>query len=1020
MKTLKTKPGKVRGIGNLFSEKNDKYIQSECVQNKLDTLHPFEGVNEVEYELNNNKENYRKVSLVADKKQVLLLDYVKLTATVVNDNNEPVEGVPVSFYREDTKCATDATLLTNSDGIAIYNYLVNENQVNTWFFNARAKITVEDKEIQLTSNQIIIEALKRPVNVSYPNTVKQGTSYTGRLIDVTTGNGISNQKVLIRMSRLNGESKTYTLTTDKEGYFSYPQISLSLGTYNFVIVYEGTGVYENIQTDMFQVTVNNDKRKSSLIDVTDTIIRYSNFKGKLIDTDSTQPLIEQIVQVEMVRTSDNASKTYSMTTDSNGYFSQLLELYEGEYIFNLKYAGNDKYEPCEQNNIKIIVTTPTQVETRITGASQVTRLENYQGVLTDKLKKGIPNKNILITMTRLKNGEESSKTYGTGKTTDGILDPFIVTDENGIFSKLITLASNESCNCKYFFTSIFEGDSEYLPCRTGKQEITIFAGDKRDSQIIIPSTVKRFTDYVGTLQDYTTETPLPNKSINLKMERVNDDGTTEYKTYTMQTNEKGEFKQYIELNSGIYTFTSTFAGDNDYNASNIGPQQVEIIEKKTGTSLTLQNTEVISGDNLKFLLTDEAGSILSDKTIIVKLSKYDNTVDKTDSKEYYIKTGVDGLAKLLINLTIGPTLEYYAEAKFLEDKTYNGSKIEKTSFKITPTNTFLHLTSDLAGDMEKNTIIKFVATLKDSLGNPVTGVNVKLMEGDAELIETKTNLTISKTNIFINTPITLSATITDDSSTPLIGIVVKFLNGSNVIGETVTNSSGVASYEFTPDTSGTYTITAYCKGNTNYKESTSSKIVLTVNDYLLYDTAETNKISTTFANPISLRNNGECTIEYDEVNKYYISTRTTEKGQAYIPISSLDGLNNFTVEAEIFVKSSDSNFAGYVAYKDSSNWLAGYFSQNGQFMVDSFSLGTLTQEKLTGYDVAGKWLKYSLTVKDANLTYTLADSEGTVIFTNSKTLNSNQTGTLTYGFTNGWNRDNVLYIKNIKAYNLEE
>jgi uncharacterized GH25 family protein len=1005
LKSFKTKPRKVRGIGNLFSlRKNEDYTTSECVQQELNTPHPFEGVEQLEYELNSNKANYRKVVLKVDTNETFLLNLVTFTATVTDSENNPLQDIPVSFYKDNVKCETGATVLTNSTGVATYQYQIRDDQAATWFFTAKAIITETDNsEIQLTSNEVGVKATKRPVNLTYPTTVKQNTSYTGKLIDTTTGNGISNQKIQIRMSRFSGESKTYTLTTDTEGYFSYPQIQLPIGEYNFVIIYEGTNIYKNAQTDMFLVEVNNDKRKSSITEVTDTIIRYSYFKAKLIDTESEQPLAEQSVNVQMVRLSDNANKTYAMTTDSNGYFSQILELYEGEYVFNISYAGNDKYEPCSQNNIKIIVTTPTQIETRINAASQVTRMQNYTGLLTDILQKGIPNKNILITMTRVKDGVETSKTYGTGEIINGVLDPYITTDSDGQFKKYIELASTQECGCKYYFTSYFEGDENYLPSRTEKKEVTVFAGDKRQSQIVAPSTVKRFTDYIGVLQDYTTETPLSEKTVNLRMERLNPDGTTDYKVYTLTTDQDGQFKIYIELTAGTYTFTGTFDGDSDYSATSFGPVEVEVTETRTKTYLTLLSNNIVFNDNIQVLLKDDSETPISNKNIVMTLSKFNSVTNKTVSKEYNATTNSNGIAGVPITLTIDDNITYYIVANFLDDAMYIKSTLEKTEFTVTPANTTLSLTSDHTGTVEPNTNVKFIASLLNQNGNPISNAQINLYEEiNVIKLDTVLTLTSDKTSAGIDETVTLTAKLLDEDGNPVNGATIVFMEGSSTLYSSITNNLGVINYSYSSTVEGSKSLKCVFEGNTNYNGNVSGNVIITINKYIVFPSAyasNTGSVSVT-DNVYSLQlNNMGMVGVYNAGYPLY-------NDESYTITCQIKNSNIYNAQCGLGVVSKTNTAYHTYIYLESDTPV--YQIR----VIKNYSDSYLNKQSLsTNY--RNTWLNYKIVLNGTSFTYTVTDTNNTTIYSGTITLGADLNTTLYPAIFAGWDACTVQF-KNLQ------
>ena len=531
-------------------------------------------------------------------------------------------------------------------------------------------------------------------------------------------------------------------------------------------------------------------------------------------------------------------------------------------------------------------------------------MENYTGVLTDILQKGIPDKNILITMSRVKDGVETSKTYGTGEIINGVLDPYITTDSDGQFKKYIELASTQECGCKYYFTSKFEGDENYLSSRTEKKEVTVLAGDKRQSQIVAPSTVKRYTDYIGVLQDYNTETPLSEKTVNLRMERLNTDGTTEYKVYTLTTDQDGQFKIYIELYAGTYTFTGTFDGDSDYSATSFGPVEVEVTETRTKTYLTLLTTSVVFNDNIQVLLKDDSENPIPGKNIVMNLSKFDSVTNQTVSKEYNATTNSNGIAGVPITLTIDENITYYIVANFLDDAMYIKSTLEKTEFTVTPANTTLSLTSDHTGTVEPNTNIKFIATLVNQNGNPVSDATINLYE-EVTIIKQDTVLTLTsdKTSASTGETVTLTAILVDINGNPVNGATIEFMEGNTTLYSSITNNLGVANYSYS--SSKDITIKAVFNGNVNYNSSVSSNI--TINNYLFYDTCSSSTGLSNYTQRTLESGATTASLTYDSsMNAYKI----TDSGKlVFYGINALNSKDNFTLTARIFCNSNSIGLA---------------------------------------------------------------------------------------------------------------
>lgn len=882
MKPFTVKPTKARGISNVFSPKNEEdYTKSDCQQVTLNNPHPFEGVESKEYELNHNTP-CKKITLTTDTNTVLLQDNVTLNAKVTDENNEPIINAPVTFYQGVNK--RDLPGLTNIEGIITNLLPVTATQPGSWYFTAKTIISVEGVEKLYTSNEVIIKAVKRPTSITAPETVKRNSNYTGRLIDNSKQTGIPNQKISIRMSTAEGKSKTYDLKTDDDGYFTYPKIQLTEGVYYFTIIYQGTNIYQSVTKDIFKVEVNNIKR-TPLITAPETVKRYSDYTGKLTDENTGQGIPNQIINIEMIRQgTSQESKTYQSTTDDDGYFKIKIELTEGNYTFNINYSGNETYNETKTGNYNVIVASTDQIPTKIEYNTKVSRYDYYTGLLIDQTsKEGIPNKNLLIQMTKVnQDNSKVTKKYGT--------DQLITTDTNGLFKQLITLYSNASCNCKYYFKIIFEGDDTYLPCETNEFEVTILPGEKRPVRVLAPTLVKRYTEYTGKLIDSESEDGLENQSLIITMAKLDNNGNTISKDYAgIKTEDNGIFKKTIELYPGVYYFTVTYAGNNDYNPTIYGPYQVDVVEETIQTQLNLIKSTITYGNNLEILLTDNSNNKLSEKNIIITLNKHNNSTNEDTSKIYDVTTNTEGIATLPIKLDIADNLTYTVEAKFLSDNTYSEANLDKKTIQIIKTETSLELTSNYTGNIPSGSHLKLTATLKDSTGNNVSNQPIQfLMQGDGDPVDegtyntddngkyvldlpvsatsgtftlqarytgdnnhnfsnsqyitvtvtgttNKTNpnilLEVNDTTVQNGDTITLTATVKNTNNAPINGLEIHFYQSSNEVGYSSTNSEGKASINLkvTATQAGSWNYTASNITTGEYNVVTSNNIPVTAN-----------------------------------------------------------------------------------------------------------------------------------------------------------------------------------------------
>ena len=107
------------------------------------------------------------------------------------------------------------------------------------------------------------------------------------------------------------------------------------------------------------------------------------------------------------------------------------------------------------------------------------------------------------------------------------------------------------------------------------------------------------------------------------------------------------------------------------------------------------------------------------------------------------------------------------------------------------------------------------------------------------ILTTSVQCVASASEITVGESVLLTATLSanyDDSIDlygKLGGATIKFKQGNTVIGTGVTDVNGVASYTFTPDTTGTYTITAVFEGSDNFDGCTSAGVSVTVKEAVL-------------------------------------------------------------------------------------------------------------------------------------------------------------------------------------------
>ena len=167
---------------------------------------------------------------------------------------------------------------------------------------------------------------------------------------------LTNIEIEILITRLStGASKWYHIPVNFDGYFEIP-INLAPGNYHVVIprsFYIGGNISgSNLLKDpvpFYNIFILNPNanQTQTFLDYDENSFVYG-FKGqKLVGTLKTQDdnfLSNQIVEIEITRNSNGASKTYFVTTNINGEYNLPINLAEeGSYTFRCTYRGTDKY-----------------------------------------------------------------------------------------------------------------------------------------------------------------------------------------------------------------------------------------------------------------------------------------------------------------------------------------------------------------------------------------------------------------------------------------------------------------------------------------------------------------------------------------------------------------------------------------------------------------------------------------------------------------------------------------------------
>lgn len=126
-----------------------------------------------------------------------------------------------------------------------------------------------------------------------------------------------------------------------------------------------------------------------------------------------------------------------------------------------------------------------------------------------------------------------------------------------------------------------------------------------------------------------------------------------------------------------------------------------------------------------------------------------------------------------------------------------------------------------------------------SIENGMTTLANKILDiqGEPVTYDYDVSLNLSSDDVYLGDDITLTSTLNadiDNTTVDLDGILrgatVKFYLGSTLLGTSNTNSQGVATYNYTPNTTGDYTFHSVFDGADDFDGATSSDVTVSVTE----------------------------------------------------------------------------------------------------------------------------------------------------------------------------------------------
>lgn len=294
------------------------------------------------------------IGLITDKSSIYAYsgEYATLSATVLDQNSNPVSDVEVEFFDGEDSIGTATT---NSLGVATKSFSSNTVGVHT--------LTAECGNV---SSIVSVTVNSKPVpTISLSSSSASATYGTSITLSGTlsVGSGIS-------VKLYDGNTLIDTLTTGSGGAFSYTSSSIGVGNHSYTAVFEGNSSYDTVTSSSVSVTITKITSTISLSAVSSNI------------TVGDSPQLNGTLSVgsgESVKIYLGDTLADTVTTGTNGAFSFTgsATSTSGSLTFKAVYDGDSTHSSVTSSNVVITVSGSTPVVTSVSLSSDKSVLSAY-------------------------------------------------------------------------------------------------------------------------------------------------------------------------------------------------------------------------------------------------------------------------------------------------------------------------------------------------------------------------------------------------------------------------------------------------------------------------------------------------------------------------------------------------------------------------------------------------------------------------------------------------------------------
>jgi predicted outer membrane repeat protein len=577
-----------------------------------------------------------------------------VTVNLFDKNGGVLTGKLINYTINNKNYSTNNGVIIIPDGLNLGTYTLSFN------FTGDENYTSSSNSTQINIINNPVPPVSPIVTVISGEDIVTNQSSVNFTVSLKTVDGdvLSGENVLFIY--YNGEY--HPVNTDKNGIASVTLTGLSLGSYNIRYVYNGNNLYAGSSGSNTILVTNFIETKLSISNYTNFYGVKGNLTGRLIDINGN-PLVNQSITLNLTRLSDNLSKVYNVSTDSNGDYYLEINLNTGEYsvsaFYNNKTIGNITYNSSGPVNANIKIYNQTsEMGTNLT-VNDYTGIVNKPGNLTGRLLdingNPISGQIILLDIQGVNNNLRLINTS--------------ITNSDGYYNLGLNLPIGE-----YTVSATYNGtrvnNITYNSSGPVNASIKIYNQTINTNTVLnvnnLTETYGQSLNLTGTLLDLNGK-PVIGMHISLNLTNpVN--GLS--KIYHATTDNKGEYQLEINLYPGEYSVSATFNGlkTNTTNYLASGPVNSSILVNKLDTVLSADKFQEKygAGQNFTGKLVNSKGEAVIGQHISLKLTRLSDKV----SKFYYATTDTNGEYQLPINLFKG---EYTAECSYTGTNIYTSS-----------------------------------------------------------------------------------------------------------------------------------------------------------------------------------------------------------------------------------------------------------------------------------------------------------------------------------------------------------